>query len=46
MPMGLTRHFLHASQLTLQLPSGETKIFNSALPPELEKVLIDLREIK
>ncbi|MBI5082350.1 MAG: RluA family pseudouridine synthase [Chloroflexi bacterium] len=43
---GLTRHFLHAHRLTLKLPSGEERTFESPLPDDLEKVLRELREIK
>lgn len=40
----LKRHFLHAARLTIQLP-GETepRTFTAPLPPELEKVLLELR---
>ena len=40
---GLSRHFLHAARLTLQLPSGETRTFESPLPPDLASVLAELR---
>ncbi|MBI3242820.1 MAG: RluA family pseudouridine synthase [Chloroflexi bacterium] len=40
---GLNRHFLHATRLTLQLPSGETRTFESPLPPDLAAVLAELR---
>jgi 23S rRNA pseudouridine1911/1915/1917 synthase len=40
---GLSRHFLHATRLTLQLPSGETRTFESPLPPDLAAVLAELR---
>ncbi|MEK7441638.1 MAG: RluA family pseudouridine synthase [Chloroflexota bacterium] len=45
-PAGLSRHFLHAHRLTLRLPSGEERTFESPLPDDLEKILIELREIK
>lgn len=40
----LDRHFLHAARLTIRLP-GESvpRTFETPLPPELEKVLADLR---
>jgi 23S rRNA pseudouridine1911/1915/1917 synthase len=41
-PEGLTRQFLHAKQLKIQLPSGNVKEFNSELPEELQKVLNNL----
>jgi len=37
-PEGLTRQFLHAKQLKIQLPSGKKEIFISELPEELKKV--------
>lgn len=40
---GLNRHFLHATRLTLQLPSGKTRAFESPLPPSLASVLAELR---
>lgn len=40
---GLSRHFLHATRLTLQLPSGETRAFESPLPSDLAGVLAELR---
>jgi len=43
---GLTRHFLHAHRLTLRLPSGEERTFESPLPGDLENILRELREIK
>lgn len=39
----LTRQFLHASSLTLQLPSGPTRTFTSPLPADLEAALEFLR---
>ena len=41
-PEGLTRQFLHAQQLKIQLPSTETKEFLSELPEELKQVLKNL----
>jgi len=38
-PEGLTRQFLHAKYLKIQLPSGQTKEFESELPEELKQVL-------
>jgi 23S rRNA pseudouridine1911/1915/1917 synthase len=38
-PEGLTRQFLHAKYLKIQLPNGETKEFTSDLPEELSNVL-------
>jgi 23S rRNA pseudouridine1911/1915/1917 synthase len=43
-PEGLTRQFLHAQKLKIQLPSGETKEFLSELPDELQKILIVLEK--
>lgn len=39
----LARHFLHASVLTLKLPSGKTQTFVAPLPAELEACLAALR---
>jgi len=41
-PEGLTRQFLHAQKLKIQLPSGETKEFLSELPEELKQVINNL----
>jgi len=38
-PKGLTRQFLHSAYLKIQLPTGETKEFKSALPEELDNIL-------
>ena len=38
-PSGLTRQFLHASYLKIQLPNSEIKEFKSDLPEELTNVL-------
>jgi len=42
-PAGLTRHFLHASYLRVELPNKETKEFESGLPEDLTKVLEKLK---
>lgn len=39
----LNRHFLHAEQLTLPLPNGETQTFVAPLPNDLVEILADLR---
>ena len=41
---GLTRQFLHASYLKIQLPNGEIKEFHSDLPEDLQKILINLEK--
>src|SRR5699024_1889588 len=41
---GLKRHFLHAEQLTLPLPNGETRTFYAPLPAELVEILTRLRD--
>jgi len=38
-PGGLTRHFLHAAYLKIELPNGEIKEFKSELPEDLKVVL-------
>jgi 23S rRNA pseudouridine1911/1915/1917 synthase len=38
----LARHFLHATRLTFQLPSGEPRTFESPLPRDLQAVLDSL----
>ncbi len=40
---GLTRQFLHAARLSLRLPSGAERTFESPLPPDLAAVLAELR---
>jgi 23S rRNA pseudouridine1911/1915/1917 synthase len=40
---GLDRHFLHAEQLTIPLPDGETRTFVAPLPDTLEAILTMLR---
>jgi len=42
-PLGVKRHLLHAENLTLKLPSGKRKTFNSPLPEDFEKVLEELK---
>ncbi len=37
-PEGLSRQFLHANYIKIQLPNGEVKEFHSALPEDLKKV--------
>ena len=41
-PNGLNRQFLHAAYLKIQLPSGETKEFNSELSEDLKNILKNL----
>ncbi|MDO8436130.1 MAG: RluA family pseudouridine synthase [bacterium] len=41
-PQGLKRQFLHASYLKIILPDGTEKEFNSKLPDELNKIIINL----
>ena len=41
-PEGLTRQFLHAQKLKIQLPGGQTKEFLSELPEELKQVINNL----
>ncbi len=41
-PISLDRLFLHATELTIALPSGEEKTFTAPLPRELETVLQSL----
>jgi 23S rRNA pseudouridine1911/1915/1917 synthase len=43
----ITRHFLHAARLTIQLPGESTvRTFSAPLPPELEQVLNSLRNTR
>lgn len=42
LPNGLTRQFLHAQSLTLQLPGGEPKRFEAPLPTDLKIFLKSL----
>lgn len=42
-PPGLARQFLHAAKLSVALPTGKTRTFESALPTELALVLETLR---
>lgn len=44
-PMPLGRLFLHARELTIPLPSGETKTFTAPLPQELQNALTTLHEV-
>lgn len=41
-PEGLNRHFLHATNLKIQLPGGEIKEFESELPEELKTIVNNL----
>ena len=41
---GLRRQFLHAASLKIAIPKGDTRIFNSPLPKDLENVLTQSRE--
>jgi 23S rRNA pseudouridine1911/1915/1917 synthase len=43
---GLQRQFLHASRLTLALPSGAARTFDAPLPPDLAGVMAHLRSIE
>ncbi len=45
-PFGLSRQFLHAYSLELNMPDGSRSRFEADLPDDLEKVLKELREIK
>ncbi len=42
-PKELTRHFLHAAYLKIELLNGEIKEFRSELPKELKKILNNLK---
>jgi len=42
----LSRHFLHASELTVLLPNGKKKTFESPLPKELSRYLKSLTNYK
>lgn len=42
-PGGLTRHFLHAAYLKIELPNGEIKEFKSELPEDLKVVLLPMK---
>jgi 23S rRNA pseudouridine1911/1915/1917 synthase len=42
-PEGLTRQFLHAQKLKIQLPNGSTEEFVSELPEELQQILNNLQ---
>jgi len=41
-PMEIGRIFLHARELTVELPDGETKTFTAPLPNELKFILADI----
>ena len=41
-PEGLTRQFLHAQKLKIQLPNGKTEEFISDLPEDLKKIINSL----
>lgn len=41
--LDIGRLFLHARELTLELPSGGTQTFTAPLPPELQMFLEDMR---
>ena len=43
-PIGLTRHFLHAYKLKIKCPDGETRIFTAPLPEELKIVIQNLKQ--
>jgi 23S rRNA pseudouridine1911/1915/1917 synthase len=43
-PEGLTRQFLHASDLKIETPQGEIKEFHSELPKDLKNVLDNLEK--
>lgn len=45
-PKNLSRLFLHASFLEINLPSGEKKQFNSPFPQSLREIVAGLREIE
>ncbi|MDO8469483.1 MAG: RNA pseudouridine synthase [bacterium] len=42
-PWNLGRHFLHAGSIEFTLPDGKRVRFDADLPPELERVLAELR---
>jgi len=42
-PKGLKRQFLHANYLKIELPSGEIKAFESELPEDLRKVVLEIK---
>ena len=43
-PLGLTRHFLHASALQFTAPSGQSLALTSQLPPDLEQIRSSLEK--
>jgi len=44
-PEGLTRQFLHASYIKIQLPSGEIKELKSELPQDLQNIINNLGKV-
>lgn len=44
LPKGLTRQFLHATELKIRLPNGEIKKFASEFPEELNNILKNLEK--
>jgi len=44
-PEGLTRQFLHAKYLKIQLPDGQVKEFISDLPEDLKKIVNNLERV-
>ncbi|MDD5589720.1 MAG: RluA family pseudouridine synthase [Candidatus Portnoybacteria bacterium] len=44
LPLGLKRHFLHATELKITLPSDQRKLFSSPLPSDLESILEVLKK--
>jgi 23S rRNA pseudouridine1911/1915/1917 synthase len=44
-PMDIGRLFLHAHELTINCPDGETRVFTAPLPAELEQVLEDIPKL-
>lgn len=45
-PEGLTRQFLHACDIMVQMPNGEMKEFHSELPEELETVINNIENVR
>ena len=44
-PSNIGRIFLHARELTIELPNGETKTFTAPLPEELKQVLNEIPKL-
>ena len=44
-PRDIGRLFLHARELTITLPDGETTVFEAPLPAKLEQVLEDIPKL-